>query len=57
VAQKRVNYRFERAERERLQAERKAARDLRKQERHKEETDADTAAVTAAPGTPPTDGA
>jgi hypothetical protein len=52
-----VNYRFERAERERLQAERKAARDLRKQERHKEETDADTAAVTVAPGTTPTDGA
>jgi hypothetical protein len=56
VAQKRVNYRFERAERERLQAERRAKRDQRKEERHKEEIEAGTAASIATPGVTPTDG-
>ena len=56
MAQKRVNYRFERAERERLQAERRAARDLRKEERHKEEIEAGAAALSAVPGVTPTDG-
>jgi hypothetical protein len=56
VAQKRVNYRFERAERERLQAERRTKRDQRKEERHKEEIEAGTPASAATPGTTPTDG-
>ncbi|MBV8534179.1 MAG: hypothetical protein JO128_01220 [Alphaproteobacteria bacterium] len=41
MAKKRINYRFERAERERLQAQRRAQRDARREARRNEPAETD----------------
>lgn len=55
MAKKRINYRFERAERERLQAQRRAEREARRAERRQSPDNGGDGAVDASPPIPSED--